>query len=444
MGIVYWISEDKETIKIVHLQRSEPMKWNDPATQTTVTENPAIETSHTNTEDLYTWAAQNPTIQFPALDYLTELNKNGDSWYWPTRRDMEALAKVYYGAETITKVNKNSLKTSAPEQYAATQSFEALLTSIETDYSVDTDPLDNAAETSNGDVYWTSCDYKSAKAWFGRFGTYYVNASAKTNTYYCRAVKTITNASSRKLEEQLRAGTWTTQTLLEGVKIHSGSVTFCDRTQKIYVAEITPSATNQIGIYHAGADTPKQIATQAASAGALAAVNGGFFPMENAMAKTGFVRINSVDKEQGDNEVSGTFAGGALVINGTTPGIKKVAGNEAARELTDENILVCGPLLLLDGKKQTLSDSSTHTTSYSQRTIVGITENGTFLMVVVHGRDTDNNIAGMDCFELQDLMIGLRVKHALNLDGGASSALWANGSYVYSTTRSVANIVYVK
>ena len=63
-------------------------------------------------------------------------------------------------------------------------------------------------------------------------------------------------------------------------------------------------------------------------------------------------------------------------------------------------------------------------------------------MVTIHGRD--GSITGMNGLELQKLMRGLRAKDALNLDGGGSTALWANGGYVYSTSRSVANIVYVK
>ena len=164
--------------------------------------------------------------------------------------------------------------------------------------------------------------------------------------------------------------------------------------------------------------------------------------MAGTTPKTGFVKINGVVKEQGDDDLNSTFAGGALVINGTTPGIVKVAGNEAARELPDENVMVCGPLLMLDGKATTLSASSDHTTSFAQRTVVGVTENGTFLMVTIHGRATP--ITGMSGLELQQLMAGLRAKDALNLDGGGSTALWANGDYIYSTTRSVANIVYVK
>ena len=311
--------------------------------------------------------------------------------------------------------------------------------------SVGADPLDDAAEDSNGTTYWVcNEDSKtSTNAWYARFGKFNLTSGTKVDHYYrIRAVKTITNVTNRKIEEQLRAGTWSTQTLREGVKVHSGSVTLFGRPQEIYVTEITPSATNQIGIYHAGANTPKQVATQATAAGALAAVNGGFFPMAGATPKTGFVRINGVDKEQGDDELNSTFAGGALVINGTTPGIIKVAGNEAARELEDENVLVCGPLLLLNGATQTLSATSDHTTSYAQRTVVGVTENGTFLMVTIHGRD--GSITGMNGLELQKLMRGLRAKDALNLDGGGSTALWANGGYVYSTSRSVANIVNVK
>ena len=237
----------------------------------------------------------------------------------------------------------------------------------------------------------------------------------------------------------MRAGTWSTQTLREGVKVHSGSMTLFGRSQKIYVTEITPSATNQIGIYHAGATTPKVVATQATSAGALAAVNGGFFPFADHTVKTGFVRINGVDKEQGVDGLQASYAGGALVINGTTPDIKKVAGNEEARELPDKNVLVCGPLLLLDGVNP---NQSLSTAEYAQRTAVGITENGTFLMVVVDGRKT--SASGMHLPEMQQLMRSLRAKDALNLDGGGSTALWANGSYVHSSSRAVANIVYVK
>ena len=203
---------------------------------------------------------------------------------------------------------------------------------------------------------------------------------------------------------------------------------------------IKPSATNQIGIYQAA--STQTVATQASAAGALLAVNGGFFPMAGATDKTGFVRINGEDIEEGHDDVNSTFAGGALVINGTTPGIKKVAGNEEARDLPDENVLVCGPLLMLDGALTTLSATSDHTTSYAQRTVVGVTKNGTLLLVVVDGRKTD--IVGMNGLELQQLMRSLQAKDALNLDGGGSTALWANGSYLYSTTRQVANIVYVK
>lgn len=443
VGVVYWVSDDGNTVKVMHMKRSEPMVWNNPMTLTTVTTNPEMEVSHTNTDALKVWAAANPSVSFPALDYLAKLNESSDGWYWPTRRDLEAIVCLYYGVSAvsaISKVTKNDLKNSTDPalnaQYAATVAYENFL------QSVGADPLDDAAETANGTTYWTSCDYRAEQAWYCRFGKYNLTAGKKSSTYCIRAVKTITNVKGRKIEEELRAASWSSQTLREGVKVHSASLSLFGRPQQIYVTEITPSAANQIGIYHAGADTPKQVATQAVSAGALAAVNGGFFPMAGATPKTGFVKINGVVKEQGDDDLNSTFAGGALVINGTTPGIVKVAGNEAARELPDENVLVCGPLLLLDGNKTTLSASSDHTTSFAQRTVVGVTENGTFLMVTIHGRATP--ITGMSGLELQKLMAGLRAKDALNLDGGGSTALWANGSYIYSTTRSVANIVYVK
>ena len=450
VGVVYWVSEDGQTAKIFHIKRTpEPIVWATATTKTGITINRSGLESPVNTQELRDWAKIHPEVEFPMLKYLDELNKEGDSWFWPTRSDLQSIVCLYYnvsGVSSIKKEPKSQLKTNYPELYQATVNYEAFLKEI------GADPLDAEDESGNGTSYWSSCEDGGSqstsytKAWYYRFGKYNATSATKTSgqtstsVYYGRAVKIVTIADRDK--EMLTGADWSQTTLREGVTLYSASLTLFNRPQKIYVAAIKPSATNQIGIYHAGADTPKQVATQATSADALVAVNGGFFPMAGATPKTGFVKINGVVKEQGDDDLNSTFAGGALVINGTKPGIVKVAGNEAARQLEDENVLVCGPLLMLDGALTTLSTSSDHTTSYAQRTVVGVTKNGTLLLVVVDGRKTD--IIGMNGLELQQLMRSLQAKDALNLDGGGSTALWANGAYQYSSTRQVANIVYVK
>ncbi|MBQ8470333.1 MAG: phosphodiester glycosidase family protein, partial [Alistipes sp.] len=139
--------------------------------------------------------------------------------------------------------------------------------------------------------------------------------------------------------------------------------------------------------------------------------------------------------------------GGAFVINNNTPSFKLVDGNADAAALEDANVLVCGPLLWLDGVKQTLAENSDHNSELHPRTAIGVTENGTFLMVAVDGRST--KATGMSNFEMQQLMGGLRAKSALNLDGGGSTEMWEKTNGVVNNPsdgaeRAVANIVYVK
>jgi exopolysaccharide biosynthesis protein len=89
-----------------------------------------------------------------------------------------------------------------------------------------------------------------------------------------------------------------------------------------------------------------------------------------------------------------------------------------------KDILVTGPVLLENGDKSELIQESFTTTKHP-RTCIGMKNKKTIILVTVDGR-TENS-RGMSLSELTDLMISLKCKTAVNLDGGGSTTLWIKG-----------------
>lgn len=105
-----------------------------------------------------------------------------------------------------------------------------------------------------------------------------------------------------------------------------------------------------------------------------------------------------------------------------------------------------GPALL-DGKGNILSKFNT--TSYlnakNPRTALGYISNGHYKIVVVDGRN-EGYSRGVTMTELAAIMAKEGCSNAYNLDGGKSSAIFYNGSYVnklYEGGRDVSDILYI-
>lgn len=79
-------------------------------------------------------------------------------------------------------------------------------------------------------------------------------------------------------------------------------------------------------------------------------------------------------------------------------------------------------------------------TQPNARTAVGITPDGTVVLVMVAQKPNVTN-SGMSLFALADLMKSLGVDKAMNLDGGSSSSLDYNGKTVYGKVDSHGNPV---
>ncbi|MBQ8917012.1 MAG: hypothetical protein IJ028_07530, partial [Alistipes sp.] len=337
VGVVFWVSEDKETIKILHLQRTtEKIAWSDNTNKEGLSAgNDANPDGAANTAKLQTKYASS-IASVPMLAYLNTLNADGNDWYWPSRNEFREICIAYEGMSGTAwgtfDDNVNTPDKLAAERRAAQIAFDKILIDnggVALNTRADGDAGGDASDdnlTTAGDYYWVSNENSNGdKGIYTRVGKASEVNQTKTSAYcYGRAVKTITNAVNRKLEEELRAASWNSQTLREGVKVHSASLSLFGRPQQIYVTEITPSATNQLGIYHPG--SLKKVSTQAAAVSALVAVNGGYF----SATTQGFVRVDGTVKENGidmsENTATfrKTFAGGAFVINNNTPSFKLV------------------------------------------------------------------------------------------------------------------------
>lgn len=122
-------------------------------------------------------------------------------------------------------------------------------------------------------------------------------------------------------------------------------------------------------------------------------------------------------------------------------------------KIEGEDVMVSGPLLLKNGKKEKL-DSVSFMLARHPRAAVVTTKKET-LLITVDGRN--KNAHGMSLHELTKIVQWLRAIDAINLDGGGSTTLWIynqpeNGVVNYPTDnmkwdhqgeRGVANVIMV-
>ncbi len=192
---------------------------------------------------------------------------------------------------------------------------------------------------------------------------------------------------------------------------------------------------------------------------ALAALNGTFFDIANG-GSVDYIRadgliINENRLGKGGNRAAHQES--ALVFNRGKLSIAKRNGKQDwEKSLIGEDIMVSGPLLILNQTVEKLDTANTFNKTRHPRTAVAITKNKRVLLITVDGRH--ENSAGMSLFELTKLMRWLNAADAINLDGGGSTTLWINNymetgvvnfptdnrKWDHEGERKVANVVLLK
>ncbi|MDF2964152.1 MAG: exopolysaccharide biosynthesis protein [Paenibacillus sp.] len=164
--------------------------------------------------------------------------------------------------------------------------------------------------------------------------------------------------------------------------------------------------------------------------GAVAGINAGGFADDN---KTGrrFPLSNTV--------LNGKYVYGFepsfedLAFIGLSTDRKLIGGRFSRQEDLDKLKPSFGatfvPVLLQNGKKQTIPAQWQTSPARAPRTVVGNFKNDQLLFLVSDGYDERGN-SGATLAELQDKLLQLGVKDAYNLDGGGSSSLIYEGQVI--------------
>jgi exopolysaccharide biosynthesis protein len=157
---------------------------------------------------------------------------------------------------------------------------------------------------------------------------------------------------------------------------------------------------------------------------ALVAVNAGFFDTKNGGA-VDFIKINGfvVDTTRQSAKQRLPFhAIAALTIHKNR--IKIIKGEEKIgweNDILAENVLLTGPLLILNNEAQILPKTPFNDNRHP-RTCACITNKKRLLLMTIDGRTAEAQ--GMTLLELTLLAKTLGCTDAINFDGGGSSTLW--------------------
>jgi len=188
---------------------------------------------------------------------------------------------------------------------------------------------------------------------------------------------------------------------------------------------------------------------------ALAAINGGFFDVKNG-GSVDFVKVDSKTPDTTRAKVGdkATFHGQAAVV--IHRGQLRIFRGQPTvgweYKLPFKNVLLSGPLLLLDGKKESLPQNAFNDNRHP-RSCVCMTHDKKVLLITVDGRSAESY--GISLIELTFLAQQLNCRDALNLDGGGSTALWLrekgilnypsdNKKFDHEGERSVSNALLLK
>lgn len=227
--------------------------------------------------------------------------------------------------------------------------------------------------------------------------------------------------------------------------------------QQIFVLEIPDTAHYTLAL----AQEPRRTKTSemARKHGAVAAVNGSFFDMDQHFPVC-YLRIDSVELGEntpGKDTVNRKYYQyGTLCLNHDNVFILKTGASRHWEEgLLFPNIMTAGPLLIWHDTLQYMRDDRTFVTNRHNRTAVGIREDGTVLLFVADGRH--KQAEGLSLTELQQILRWLGCRDALNLDGGGSTTIWLdfnefqgvlncpsdNGRFDHEGERGVSNAVLI-
>ncbi len=184
------------------------------------------------------------------------------------------------------------------------------------------------------------------------------------------------------------------------------------------------------------ADDPGKITPTskfAKDSGAIVAMNGTFYNMRppyNCVCyfkKNGVEAfINNEDMAQRDNgAVAISKKGRISVVPGDTENLGNIPAEQTwARAIDAPSVMTSGPMLMFDGKDARLDENSFNRNRHPRSAVA--TKGKKVYLITADGRSAEY-AQGVSLWEFTAIMHYLGVDNAINLDGGGSTTLYAEG-----------------
>ena len=257
----------------------------------------------------------------------------------------------------------------------------------------------------------------------------------------------------------LKTRKWEIEDLGEGVKwhhFHFNEKQIFNSNQNIhYIKFKNKSKKRHIKFADFEDDSLRLTSAFAKQNGAIAAVNGSFFSVKEGFA-VDLIKVDGkvLDTTELVKSKLSFHQKSALVIHKNT--LKILRGDTTDlfwdRHLKQKNVMVTGPLLMYDGKRELLSKSAFNDNRHP-RTCACVTHENDVILLTVDGRTAESQ--GVSLSELSFLMQNLNCKEAINLDGGGSTTMYVAGKGVvnmpcdnkkfdHEGERKVSNILFIR
>jgi len=169
------------------------------------------------------------------------------------------------------------------------------------------------------------------------------------------------------------------------------------------------------------------VSKQASAAGALAAVNGGFFNIRGGGSAT-YIKTGGLinDRDTAKKWTKNINMTGSVLIDKKGHVTLEPARTNSYYDGHPDyiDVLVTGPLLISQKRKIQLPPTLLATNKHP-RTAIGKIRNHKIVLVTLDGRTSQAK--GVTLSELADIMISLHCCDAVNLDGGGSTTMWISG-----------------
>ncbi len=217
----------------------------------------------------------------------------------------------------------------------------------------------------------------------------------------------------------------------EHIKIYQiSSDTLFAGKQNVFVAEIKNRAHSGYNFAIAYSDSLLKKTSQFGEENnAIVALNGGFFDVNKGgsvayLESKGIVIAENRNAKEKWAKTDSLLNGAIILENSGRLKVeiaKPVSYYKKSRD--EKSVLVSGPILLADGKILPL-ENSPFVNNRHPRSCLCVTSKNNILFIAIDGR---SQIAyGMNLKELQQVLLHLNCRDAINLDGGGSTTLWIN------------------